>query len=99
MATKRWILVLDADEELDAPSGDVLRSLRDESAALTGLWVRCKNLSDDYKGTGVSSHALIRFFPNNERIRYLSPIHEFITLDDIATVRYRSLTTGISARS
>ena len=85
LATKRWILVLDADEELDAPSGDVLRSLRDESAALTGLWVRCKNLSDDYKGTGVSSHALIRFFPNNERIRYLSPIHEFITLDDIAT--------------
>ena len=81
LATKRWILVLDADEELDAQSREVLQSLRNVPADLTGLWVRCNNLSDDYKGTGVSSHALVRFFPNSPRIRYVSPVHEFITLD------------------
>jgi tetratricopeptide (TPR) repeat protein len=90
LASKRWILVLDADEELDASSREVLRSLRTVPAALTGLWVRCNNLSDDYKGTGVSSHALVRLFPNNPRIRYLSPVHEFITLD--------GKSTGIDAR-
>jgi tetratricopeptide (TPR) repeat protein len=85
LARRRWILVLDADEELDASSRDCLRTLRDQPAALTGLWVRCNNLSDDYKGTGVSSHALVRFFPNNPRIRYMSPVHEFITLDNKST--------------
>jgi tetratricopeptide (TPR) repeat protein len=85
MATKRWVLVLDADEELDATSYDTLRSLRSAPAGVCGLWIRCKNLSDDYKGTGVSSHALVRFFPNNPRIRYVSAIHEFITLDAKAT--------------
>jgi tetratricopeptide (TPR) repeat protein len=81
MATRRWILVLDADEELDVESVEVLRALRTAPAVDTGLWVRCKNLSDDYKGTGVSSHALVRFFPNSERIRFMSPVHEFVTLD------------------
>ncbi len=81
LATKRWILVLDADEELDEASRGVLASIGTVRAALTGLWVRCNNLSDDYKGTGVSSHALIRFFPNSPRIRYVSPVHEFVTLD------------------
>jgi len=90
MATKRWILVLDADEELDAGSHDTLHALRSAAADVTGLWVRCNNLSDDYKGTGVSSHALVRFFPNNPRIRYMSPVHEFITLD--------GKSTGIEAR-
>lgn len=90
MATKRWILVLDADEELDVASRDVLRSLGTVPAGTTGLWVRCNNLSDDYKGTGVSTHALSRVFPNSPRIRYMSPVHEFITLD--------ASTTGLDAR-
>jgi tetratricopeptide (TPR) repeat protein len=91
LATKRWILVLDADEELDAPSRDVVRSLRTVPACLSGLWIRCKNLSDDYKGSGASSHSLVRFFPNNGRIRYFSPVHEFITLD--------GKSTGLDARN
>ncbi len=85
LASKRWILVLDADEELDSQAVAALRKLRDVPAALTGLWVRCNNLSDDYKGTGISSHALVRVFPNSERIRYMSPVHEFITLDNKPT--------------
>jgi tetratricopeptide (TPR) repeat protein len=85
LATKRWTLVLDADEELDPTSHDALRALRTVPADVTGLWVRCNNLSDDYKGTGVSSHALVRFFPTNKRIRYMSPVHEFITIDGKST--------------
>ena len=85
LATKRWILVLDADEELDAGSGEVLRSLRTVPAGECGLWIRCNNLTDDYKGSGASTHALVRLFPNSRRIRFVSPVHEFISLDGKAT--------------
>jgi tetratricopeptide (TPR) repeat protein len=85
LATKRWVLVLDADEELDAGSREMLIGMKIVPAHLIGLWVRCYNLADDYKGTGSSSHALGRFFPNNPRIRYRSPIHEFISLDQNIT--------------
>jgi tetratricopeptide (TPR) repeat protein len=90
MATKRWIFVLDADEELDADSKDALRSLRTTPATLAGMWVRCQNRSDDYKGTGSASHAIVRIFPNHPRIRYVSPVHEFVSLDGNST--------GIEAR-
>src|SRR5579875_582277 len=74
LATKRWILVLDADEELNADSRDLVAALKTVPAHLTGVWVRCLNLADDYKGTGACSHALGRIFPNSPRIRYRSPI-------------------------
>ena len=85
MATRRWVFVLDADEQLDPGSRDALASLRSVPTDLTGVWVRCENLSNDYKGTGVSSHALARIFPNDARLRYRGLIHEFITLDDADT--------------
>ena len=80
-ATYRWILVLDADEELMANSKPILRQLKTAPAAHTALWARLYNRSDDYHGTGEMSHALIRVFPNDERIRYRGLIHEFPTLD------------------
>jgi glycosyltransferase involved in cell wall biosynthesis len=81
MARHRWIIVLDADEVVREESHATLRRLREVPAYDTGLWVRCFNAVDDYKGTGASSHAIARVFPNNPRIRYRSPIHEYITLD------------------
>jgi tetratricopeptide (TPR) repeat protein len=90
MATKRWIFVLDADEELDAESQDELKCLRTAPADLMGMWVRCRNLCDDYKGTGLASHAIVRIFPNHPRLRYVSPVHEFVSLD--------GKSTGIEAR-
>jgi tetratricopeptide (TPR) repeat protein len=90
LATRRWILVLDADETLRPESVTALRTLASTPAASAGLWVRCFNHVDDYKGTGASSHAIARVFPNDPRIRYRSPIHEFITID--------GLDTGIEAR-
>ncbi len=49
---------------------------------MTGVWIRCYNKSDDYRGTGDMSHALVRIFPNNERIRFRGMIHEFVSLDN-----------------
>lgn len=85
MATKRWILQLDADEELLAESRVVLAQLRTVPAYRTGLWVRCRNDADDYAGTGSMSHSLVRLFPNADEIRYKGRIHEFATIDDSQT--------------
>jgi glycosyltransferase involved in cell wall biosynthesis len=81
MAARRWILVLDADERLSPRSRDLVRTLGTVDAHLTGLWARIYNFTDDYKGTGAMSNILVRLFPNDERVRYRNPIHEFISLD------------------
>ncbi len=81
LATKRWIIMLDADEVLRETSKPTLRALADTPAHFTGVWIRCFNQSDDYRGTGAMSHALVRVFPNTERIRFRGMIHEFVCID------------------
>ncbi|GAC1390890.1 MAG: hypothetical protein NVSMB31_08050 [Vulcanimicrobiaceae bacterium] len=81
MATRRWVLMLDADEELSPESRDSVKRIGALPAGLTALYVTCDNLSDDYKGTGSLSHLIARIFPNNPRIRFISPIHEYVTCD------------------
>ena len=83
-ATRRWILFLDADEELMPESKSALLALKDVPAHHHALFVRCFNESDDYRGTGAMSHSLVRIFPNDERIRFRGLIHEFPTLDNNA---------------
>jgi glycosyltransferase involved in cell wall biosynthesis len=82
VATKRWILVLDADEQLEAQSKAAPEQLKNVPAFHDALWVRCYNESDDYQGTGAMSHVLVRVFPNDPRIRYRGLIHEYPTLDE-----------------
>jgi tetratricopeptide (TPR) repeat protein len=82
MATKRWIFQLDADEELLPESKPALLQLKDAPAYIMGLWLRCINASDKYRGGGNVSHAIVRLFPNHERIRFHGTIHEFASLDD-----------------
>ena len=81
MATRRWIIMLDADEVLRPDSREPLRALGTVPAHVTGVWLRCFSKSDDYKGSGFMSNAIIRIFPNNPRIRFRNPIHEFVTID------------------
>ncbi len=81
-ATKRWIMFLDADEELTPESKDALKQLRNAPAYKGAVWVRCFNRADDYLGTGDMSHALVRIFPNDEEIRFRGLIHEFPSCDD-----------------
>ena len=82
MATRRWIFQLDADEELLPESIEALRQLKSAPSHLTGVWLRCVNSSDRYRGGGTISHAIIRIFPNHPRIRYKGAIHEFPAVDD-----------------
>lgn len=82
MATKRWILQLDADEEVLPESHDAIRQLKNAPAHLEGVWLRCTNATDRYRGGGNMSHAILRIFPNHERIRLKGAIHEFPSLDD-----------------
>lgn len=81
MATRRWILQLDADEELLPESRGALEQLRNAPAALEGVWLRCINATDRYRGGGNMSHAILRLFPNNSRIRFKGAIHEFPSID------------------
>jgi glycosyltransferase involved in cell wall biosynthesis/thioredoxin-like negative regulator of GroEL len=85
MATKRWILQIDADEELLPESREPLASLAQAPAFQTGVWIRCNNAADDYAGTGMMSHALVRIFPNTPEIRFKGMIHEFVTMNDDRT--------------
>jgi tetratricopeptide (TPR) repeat protein len=81
LATRRWIFVLDADERLDPQSREALAAIGSTAAGRRGKWVTCRNLTDNYKGSGAMSNALVRIFPSDERIRYRNPIHEFVALD------------------
>lgn len=82
MATRRWIIMLDADEELTPESKPALLQLKSALAYHTGGWVRCFNQADDYGGTGAMSHVLVRVFPNNDKVRFRGMIHEFVTYDN-----------------
>lgn len=85
MATKRWILQLDADEELCDESLAELRALKHAPAELTAVLVRCENLSDGNRAAGTVSHAITRIFPNDPRIRFRGRIHEFPAVDGLPT--------------
>ncbi len=86
LAKYRWVLQLDADEELLPESKPGLEQLKSARAYLTGLWVRCINHADQYLGgDGTISHTVARIFPNTERIRYFGAIHEFPSLDGATT--------------
>ena len=84
-ATRRWILFMDADEELAEESRASLLALKNAPAHLTGIFARIINKTDDYRGSGDVSHHVIRIFPNNERVRFYGPIHEYPALDGTST--------------
>jgi tetratricopeptide (TPR) repeat protein len=81
MATKRWILFMDADEELTEDSRAGLLALKNIPAHIDALYTRIVNRTDDYRGSGDVSHHVIRIFPNSDRIRFFGPIHEYPALD------------------
>ncbi|MDB5043517.1 MAG: hypothetical protein JWN27_4243 [Candidatus Eremiobacteraeota bacterium] len=82
LATRRWTLVLDADEEVAPESLALLRALRETPADLTAVYLQIRNLVDDESGMGSTmSHILPRIFPTTPRIRYRNVIHENVVLD------------------
>ena len=83
LATRRWIFVLDADERLVPESRDALRAIGASPARGRGCWIACRNLSDDFKGSGAMTNAIVRRFPNDPQIRYRNAIHEYVTRDGL----------------
>jgi glycosyltransferase involved in cell wall biosynthesis len=81
LATRRWIFVLDADERLDPGSRAALAAIGRSPTAGRGKWITCHNATDNVKGSGAMSNAIVRIFPNEARIRYRNPIHEFVAFD------------------
>ncbi|MBV8491239.1 MAG: glycosyltransferase, partial [Candidatus Eremiobacteraeota bacterium] len=82
LATRRWTLVLDADEEVTADSLPALRALRETPAALTGVYLQIRNAVEDESGAGATmTHQLPRIFPTSPRLRFRNVIHESIALD------------------
>jgi glycosyltransferase involved in cell wall biosynthesis/Tfp pilus assembly protein PilF len=84
-AAKRWILFMDADEELSEGSRAALMALKTQPAFIDGYYTRIINRTDDYRGSGDVSHHVIRIFPNSDRIRFFGPIHEYPALDGTST--------------
>jgi glycosyltransferase involved in cell wall biosynthesis len=82
MATRRWTLILDADEEITAESLMSLRRLGTDEPADTALFVRIVNNVEDEAGIATFSHVLPRIFPTSPRIRYHGAIHEALKIDD-----------------
>jgi len=81
MATYRWILTLDADEEVIPESLFALREIKNAPAALTSVSVRIHNTTNDAIGESTVSHYLPRLFPNTSRIRYIGAVHERLVVD------------------
>ena len=80
MATKRWTLVLDGDEELTRESVPLLRALRTTPAGLAAIYINIINVVNDTMGVGTMSHRLLRLLPTNPRMRFTNVIHESLTL-------------------
>jgi tetratricopeptide (TPR) repeat protein len=78
LATRRWILVLDADERLAPDSCDELRALALQPPDGRGRWVWCRNLIDVERGIAASTNAIVRIFPNDPAIRYRGRLHEYV---------------------
>ena len=94
VATKRWIFFMDADEELTEDSRAALLAIKNAPADVTALYVRIANRTDDYRGSGDVSHHVIRIFPNNDRIRFYGPIHEYPALDG-TSVSVEAIASGV----
>jgi tetratricopeptide (TPR) repeat protein len=78
LASRPWILVLDADERLAPGSHDALRALAATPPDGLGRWIWCRNLADPERGTAASTNAIVRIFPNDPAIRYRGRLHEFV---------------------
>lgn len=86
MAKYRWILSLDADEELVPECRAALKLIATAPVSLDAVSIRIHNLTDGTSGDSVYTHYLPRLFPNSERIRYVGSVHERLERDGVHAV-------------
>lgn len=75
-ATGEWIVVLDADEELEAGSGPRLRELLRQASEAAGVLVPVINLVSDGVWQHAEASVSLRVFRNHPDIRYERELHE-----------------------
>ncbi|HUG13462.1 MAG TPA: glycosyltransferase [Thermomicrobiales bacterium] len=80
-ATKDWILVLDADQEIDAASHAEIRRLM-QLGQPNGYMLRQLNHLDDESNPSLVEHLVLRLFPNRHGLRYEGIIHEQVVSND-----------------
>lgn len=78
LATKKWILVLDADEELVIPYLDYLPGLLEQDDVY-GYFVKLINYVGSCPGEEYVTDSVCRLFRNDPRIRFAGAIHEEVT--------------------
>lgn len=74
-ATSDWILILDADEELDKINGENLKNVLNNYSQYEGLYMTLTNFS---KGSKTTSAVVFRVFKRNALYRFSGKIHEQI---------------------
>jgi len=79
----RWVLYLDADEELDASSGDI-RSLVDGEGELEAYFLPLFN-QDDHSGN-YCRYMVLRLFRNSPGHRFQGRIHEQLAISRAGSV-------------
>ncbi|WP_243370205.1 glycosyltransferase [Geotalea sp. SG265] len=91
-AAGKWILVLDADEVISASDHELLRKLATGKPAGYALCQKnYTNLTNtkgwqphdgqypkEEAGTGFQPNHIVRFFPNDGRVRFENPVHELV---------------------
>lgn len=79
MATRRWVLFLDADEVLKPEGIPLIRAIAASEPQRVGFNFHCINEVDDHGSVGQTSHLVLRLFPNDPEIRFVQPLHEYVS--------------------
>ncbi|GAX91610.1 tetratricopeptide repeat-containing glycosyltransferase family 2 protein [Effusibacillus lacus] len=77
-ATKEWILVLDADEELEEPNLSYLNHLLQQEEVY-GYFVKMKNYVGHLSTGEYVTDSVCRLFRNHPEIRFIGSIHEEVS--------------------
>ncbi|MCL4540701.1 MAG: glycosyltransferase [Bacteroidetes bacterium] len=76
-ASGEWILVLDADEELEGETQKKMRGVVDAAAA-DGIEMTVRSLMPEYDVLKYEDTGIVRLFRNDKNYRYVMPVHEQI---------------------
>lgn len=78
-ASKDWILIMDADDELRSEDKDkVLKLINDENNKLNAYFGETLSYSGDFADYNIYSNLNIRFIKNGKGYKFLGDIHEQI---------------------
>jgi hypothetical protein len=92
-ATGDWILMLDADQRVEATSWDELRRLLHVELP-TAFLLRQWNYTESHGDDAYVEHLIVRLFPNRPEVRYEGAVHEQIVCSD-ATLGFQVGRSGV----